>query len=94
LTIVPLYLFAYWVGCLLLGLHAKHLHFELSWHWLSTGLLPVWKPFLLGCLVMGVLTALCGYVLLAGIWHLGLVLKYHERKGSERKGNRERTEDV
>ncbi len=80
LTIVPLYMFAYWVGCVLLGLQADPLHFDLSWHWLSTQLLPIWKPFLLGCLVMALLTSLTGYILLGGIWHLGLVLKYHERK--------------
>lgn len=84
LTIVPLYVFAYWTGCTLLGVHAQPMHFDLSWHWLSTGLLPIWKPFLLGCLVMGLATALTGYMLLGGIWHLGLVIKYHERKGSPR----------
>lgn len=88
LTIVPLYVFAYWLGCSLLGVHAGRLHFDMSWSWLSTGLLPVWKPFLLGCLVMGILTAIVGYVLLAGMWHLGLVLKYHERKGARRDTDR------
>lgn len=82
LTIVPQYVFAYWVGCQLLGIHEQPLHFEMSWQWLSTGLVPVWKPFLLGCLVTGTLTAVVGYALLGGIWHLGLVLKYHERKGT------------
>jgi uncharacterized protein len=85
LTIVPLYVSAYWLGCTLLGVHERAFHFELSWHWLGTGLLPVWKPFLLGCLVLGTLTATLGYIILAGIWHLGLVLKYHERKGQRRE---------
>jgi uncharacterized protein (DUF2062 family) len=85
LTIVPMYVSAYWVGCALLGVHERAFHFELSWHWLGTGLLPVWKPFLLGCLVMGTLTATLGYIILAGVWHLGLVLKYHERKGQRRE---------
>ena len=88
LTIVPLYFFAYWVGCTLLGLHVEPLHIELSWQWLSTELLPIWKPFLLGCLVMAILTAVTGYLLLAGIWHLGLVLKYHERKGARREADK------
>jgi hypothetical protein len=30
---------------------------------------------------MGTTAALLGYVVLGGIWHLSLVLKYHERKG-------------
>lgn len=81
LTLVPMNLLAYWVGCQLLGIHERPLAFELTWEWLTVHLLPVWKPFLLGCLVMGTSAALVGYVALGSIWHLSLVLKYHERKG-------------
>lgn len=84
LTIVPLYMFAYWVGCMLLGIHPEPMHFELTWNWLSTELLPIWKPFLLGCFVMGCVSATLGYVLLGTVWHLGLVLKYRARKAKPR----------
>jgi uncharacterized protein (DUF2062 family) len=80
LTAVPLYIIAYRVGRLLLSAPPRPFHFELSLQWLSSGLLPIWKPFLLGCLVTGMLTALTGYLLLGGLWHLSLVLKYHRRK--------------
>jgi uncharacterized protein (DUF2062 family) len=82
LTMVPMYMGAYWVGCHLLGLTGHNIAFEMSWQWLTTALLPIWKPFLLGCLVLGVVTALVGYAVLGGVWHLSLVLKYHERKGA------------
>lgn len=82
LTMVPLFFLAYWIGCQLLGLGERPFNFEMSWEWLTTGLLPVWKPLLLGCLVMGTLSAVVGYLLLGGIWHLSLVLKYHKRKGA------------
>jgi len=80
LTIVPMYVTAYWVGCHLLGIQERRFAFEMSWEWLTTRLLPVWKPFLLGCFVMGTVTALVGYALLAGLWHLSLVIKYRKRK--------------
>lgn len=80
LTIVPMYVLAYLLGCQLLGIHERPFIFELSWDWLTTQLLPVWKPFLLGCLVMGTATAVAGYILLGGIWHLSLVLRYYKRK--------------
>ena len=80
LTAVPLFIVAYRVGRQLLSEPPRPFHFELSLHWLTTGLLPIWKPFLLGCLVMGTTTALIGYVLLGSAWHLSLVLKYHSRK--------------
>jgi hypothetical protein len=34
--------------------------------------------------VMGTVTALTGYALLAGIWHISLVMKYHSRKDASR----------
>lgn len=88
LTMVPLYLSAYWVGCRLLDLPARTMHFAMSWDWIAHALLPVWKPFLLGCLVLGSLSALAGYALIGGVWHLSLVLKYRRRKqgGAARDG--------
>jgi uncharacterized protein len=80
LTIVPMYISAYWVGCHLLGVGFHHIAFELSWTWLTTALIPIWKPFLLGCLILGIGTAVTGYIAIGGIWHLTLVLKYHKRK--------------
>lgn len=85
LTVVPLFLFAYWVGCWLLMLPPEPLVFQMSWNWIATELIPIWKPFLLGCLTMSLLTAVCGYLLLGGLWHLSLVLQYRRR---ERRGGR------
>lgn len=82
LTMVPMYMGAYWVGCRLLGIASHNIAFEMNWDWLTTALLPIWKPFLLGCLVLGTTAAVCGYIVLGGVWHLSLVLKYHERKGA------------
>ncbi|MET0533487.1 MAG: DUF2062 domain-containing protein [Steroidobacter sp.] len=82
LTMVPMYMAAYWVGCHLLGISGHEIAFQMTWDWLRTALLPIWKPFLLGCVVLGASAAICGYIVLGGIWHLSLVLKYHERKGA------------
>jgi Uncharacterized protein conserved in bacteria len=82
LTMVPMYMGAYWVGCHLLDVNIHPIAFTMSWEWLTTQLLPIWKPFLLGCLVLGLSAAILGYAVLGGIWHLSLVLKYHERKGA------------
>lgn len=97
LTVVPVFVVAYWVGCQLLGVQQQPFHFEMTWDWLQTGLLPVWKPFVLGCFVCGLVTATVGYLLLAGIWHLSLVLKYHKRRGenpSRNSASREKYEDL
>jgi uncharacterized protein (DUF2062 family) len=80
LTVVPLFVAAYWLGCSLLARPAESIHFEMSWSWFTTELIPIWKPFLLGCTAMGVLAAAAGYVLLGGIWHLTLVVRYRRNK--------------
>ena len=80
LTMVPQYYFAYSVGSRLLGTGLEPFAFEMSWEWLQTGLLPIWKPFLLGCLALGTASALLGYAVLGTLWHVTLVMKYHERK--------------
>ena len=80
LTMVPMFLFAYWVGCSTLMVPSDPIQFEMSWQWFRTELVLIWKPFLTGCLIMGITAALCGYVLLGGLWHLTLVAKYRKRK--------------
>jgi uncharacterized protein len=80
LTIVPMFVWAYWIGCHVLMLPPDPIHFEMSWEWFRTELVPIWKPFLLGCLMSGLLVAVLGYILLGGLWHLSLVVKYHQRK--------------
>jgi uncharacterized protein (DUF2062 family) len=80
-TMVPMYISGYWLGCHILGVHPRPIAFDLSWDWLTTALLPVWKPFMLGCVLLGAFAAVCGYVIVGGVWHLSLVLKYHKRRG-------------
>lgn len=80
LTMLPMYMAAYWVGCGVLGIPGHDIAFSMSWDWLSMALPTIWRPLLLGCLVLAAAAAVCGYVLLGGVWHLSLVLKYHERK--------------
>ncbi len=78
-TMVPIYFICYWLGCQILQHPLRPFDFQMTWDWLATALVPIWKPFLLGCLMMGLLTAVVGYVVLGGVWHLSLVLKYHRR---------------
>lgn len=86
LTMLPMFAFAYWLGCQFLGVPIMDFHFEMTWHWVRTELLPIWKPFLTGCLLAGMLTAALGYAALATLWQVLLVMKYHERKrGSQAK---------
>jgi len=80
ITMVPMYALAYWLGCHVLGIPVTAFHFEMSWQWVQTELFAIWKPFLTGCLLAGLLAAALGYTILGTFWQVVLVLKYHERK--------------
>lgn len=84
-TVVPMFVSAYWVGCSMLMVAPQSIQFEMSWQWFTTELVPIWKPFLLGCLTLGLAAAVTGYVVLGGLWHLTLVAKYHQRKPAAQK---------
>jgi uncharacterized protein (DUF2062 family) len=54
----------------------------MSWNWVQNGLGPMWKPFLVGCGVSGVVTGLLGYALLDLLWRYRVRKKYRERAGA------------
>jgi uncharacterized protein (DUF2062 family) len=85
LTILPVYYFAYRVGVMLLGLTPGAFGFELSWNWLQHGLGAIWKPFLLGCLVCGVIGGYAAYRLLELIWRISTMTRKSARRSASQK---------
>jgi uncharacterized protein (DUF2062 family) len=79
LTIVPAYYLAYRLGAALLDMPPTGFSFEMSWDWLQNGLGPMWKPFLLGCLVCGVVGGVLGYMGLELAWRWRVAAKYRTR---------------
>lgn len=84
-TALPLYYFAYRVGTLLLGQPEGNFGFELSWTWLQNGLGAIWKPFLLGCLVCGVIGGYAAYRLLEVIWRISTINRKSARRMAAQK---------
>jgi uncharacterized protein (DUF2062 family) len=81
LTMVPVYYAAYRVGALLLGVRPHRFGFRLSWDWLQHGLGPMWKPFLLGCLVCALFCGVFGWLALELLWRWRvLVRRYRTRR--------------
>ena len=78
-TMVPFYYGAYRLGTLLLRGTPHHFAFHLSWRWLEHGLGPLWKPFLLGCLVSAVVFGLLGRWILELVWRSAVRRKYRLR---------------
>ncbi len=87
-TIPPIFYFCYLIGVQILGTKERGFDFELSFDWLLNGLSDVWQPFLLGCLVVGVVTSLAMGLLVRILWHLHILNHIKER--AERLHNRRR----
>ncbi len=83
-TIPPLFYFCYKVGVWILGTAEQAFDFELSFEWMANGLLHVWQPFLLGCLVVGSISSVLGYALVRLLWRYEVTRKMNIR---DRRGN-------
>lgn len=80
ITMPPLFYGAYLLGAWVLHRPEQPFHFELSWEWLGSGLLHIWEPFLLGCFLVGVTTAVLGYVAVRLFWRWHVVKHHRLRK--------------
>ena len=86
LTMVPMYSFAYLLGSTILGLQADAIEFELSLDWVTHTFVQIWQPMMLGCLLLGVASALIGFVVVDLLWRSN-VRDYKSRKRNERKSS-------
>lgn len=67
-TIPPIFYLAYRVGSAVMGVTPQAVQFALTWEWLTHGLLAIWQPFLLGCLVCGFFFGSLGYFTMNYLW--------------------------
>lgn len=85
LTMAPAFLFAYKLGSVLLQHAATHpVEFQFSWQWFSATLLQIWQPLLLGCLIMGAVSAVGGYFIVRLLWRMHLIRRWKERRARRR----------
>jgi uncharacterized protein (DUF2062 family) len=77
--VVPFYYGAYRLGALVLRGTPRHFAFQPSWRWLEHGLGPLWKPFLLGCLISGVVSGLLGRWGLELVWRAAVRRQFRQR---------------
>lgn len=79
-TMGPIFYTAYWVGTLLLDIPPDTHAFEFSIDTLLSSLEQTWKPFLLGCFVLGTAASAIGYVLARVLWRVVIIKKWSLRK--------------
>lgn len=79
ITMPPLFLFSYIVGAKILNLPIKKINFELSMEWLTSLIGDLWKPFLLGCVICAIVSAILGYISIKLLWKLMIIKKWKQR---------------
>ncbi len=84
LTMVPMYSFAYLLGSTILGTEAVAFDFELSLDWVTHTFVQIWQPMMLGCVLLGIASALVGFVVVDLLWRSS-VRDYKLRKRNERR---------
>ena len=88
LTMGPMFYAAYRLGRALLDVPAQPFEFALSWEWVTNKLVTIWQPMLLGCMLLGCVAAVAGYVVLDLLWRWSLadykMLKRRKRRDIQR----------
>lgn len=80
LTMPPMFYTAYRIGIWLLDSPPRQFSFELSFDWLMHELDHIWQPFLLGCFILGVVSALAGYVAVKIFWRFHIIQYIRRRR--------------
>jgi uncharacterized protein (DUF2062 family) len=86
-TMAPMFYAAYKVGAYVLGVGEVPFEMELTIDWLINGSLLIWKPFLVGCLVMGIGSAVLGYFGIQICWRWMVMSRWKQRKHGKTPSN-------
>ncbi len=78
-TMPPLLYFAYKLGAFLLGVPIIETEFSFSPEWILYTLENLLHPLLLGCLVMGTISAAIGYLTVNFLWRLQVIRLWKDR---------------
>jgi len=79
-TMPPMFYAAYVLGNWMLGLPPSHTEFEASFDWIAQQMEIIWQPFLLGCLILGIVSSAVGYFGIRLVWRLHIVKYLKEKK--------------
>lgn len=80
LTMGPMYWAAWRLGRWLLGIEHVAMAFAPSVTWISAEIARVWQPLLLGCLILGLASALAGYGVCRLLWRFHVILGLLQRR--------------
>ncbi|MDX8380630.1 MAG: DUF2062 domain-containing protein [Ghiorsea sp.] len=79
ITMAPMFYLAYKVGAIAMGVGEVPFDMELTLDWLVNGTILIWKPFLLGCLITGMASAIFGYFGIQLFWRWQVLRRWKNR---------------
>ncbi|MEN8259666.1 MAG: DUF2062 domain-containing protein [Pseudomonadota bacterium] len=82
LTMPPMFYFAYRVGLSALSLPQQE-NFSFSTDTFLSGLGDIWQPFLLGCLILGTISAIAGFFGMRALWRYVVIKQWIRRKDKQ-----------
>ncbi|MDC7824663.1 DUF2062 domain-containing protein [Pseudomonas sp. BLCC-B13] len=88
LTMPPIFYCTYKMGSWLLGVPPMELPDELTWEWISGELAILWQPFLMGSVIVGVISAALGYGLTMLYWRWWVAHNWRKRAEKRRQSQR------
>ncbi|WP_036244770.1 DUF2062 domain-containing protein [Methylobacter tundripaludum] len=94
ITMPPLYYFAYEVGLSFLNQPTSADESEFSLSNIFSSLGDVWQPFLVGCLIMGIVSSTAGYFGIHYYWQYHVNKKWAERKEKRLAAQDTQIEDI
>ncbi len=83
ITIPPIFYVCYLLGNWLIGTPAQLLEFHMSMAWVEQEISNIWKPLLLGSLIIGTLSAATGYLLIRWLWYRRLFSRIERREAKK-----------
>lgn len=80
ITMPVLFYFCYLIGAMILDQPERQFMFELSWEWLGNSVTTIGPAFLLGCLIMAVVSSIVGYFAIRLLWRQSVVNAWRARR--------------
>ena len=79
LTMPPVFYMAYLLGDWVLQMPERDFQFEASLTWVMHEMGMIWQPFLLGCVLLGLITGVLGYISVQCIWRMMVMRRWNAR---------------
>ncbi len=79
-TVPAIFFLAYSVGALIIDVPVENVEFAFSVEWFTQGMLMVWKPLVVGCLLCGLFFGCLGYFVVNVLWRIRVARQWKKRK--------------